>query len=62
EARDSKGLYERARTGQIPNFTGVSQPYEPPLRPELQIDTSATTVAESVQAILATLNARGFHV
>src|SRR5206468_11588613 len=43
EARDSKGLYERARTGQIPNFTGVSQPYEPPLRPELQIDTSATT-------------------
>jgi len=62
EARDSKGLYKRARMGQIPNFTGVSQPYEPPLRPELRIDTSATTVAESVQAILAALKAKGFHV
>ena len=62
EARDPKGLYKRARAGQIPDFTGVSHPYEPPLRPELRLDTSAMTVAESVQAILAALKAKGFHV
>jgi adenylyl-sulfate kinase len=62
EARDPKGLYKRARMGQIPNFTGVSQPYEPPPQPELRIDASVTTVADSVQAILAALKAKGFHV
>ncbi|MGB7540573.1 MAG: adenylyl-sulfate kinase [Burkholderiales bacterium] len=62
EARDPKGLYRRARMGQIPNFTGVTQPYEPPLQPELRLDASATTVADSVQAILAALKAKGFHV
>ena len=61
EARDPKGLYKRARLGQIPNFTGVSQPYELPLRPELRIDASAMTVAESAEAILAALKARGVH-
>jgi len=62
EARDSKGLYRRARMGQIPNFTGVSQPYEPPKQPELRIDSSVTTVADSVQAILAALKTKGFRV
>jgi adenylylsulfate kinase-like enzyme len=62
EARDLKGLYKRARAGQIPNFTGISQPYEPPLEPELRVDTSVTSVADSVQAILAALKAKGFHV
>jgi adenylylsulfate kinase-like enzyme len=62
EERDSKGLYKRARVGQIANFTGISQPYEPPLEPELRIDTSVTSVADSVQAILAALKAKGFHV
>ncbi len=62
EARDPKGLYKRARAGQIPDFTGVSHPYEPPLQPELRIDTSLTSVAESVQTILAALKAKGFHV
>jgi adenylylsulfate kinase len=62
ETRDSKGLYKRARMGQIPNFTGVSQPYEPPQRPELRIDSSVTTVADSAQAILAALKTKGFHV
>lgn len=62
EARDPKGLYKRARAGQIPHFTGVSQLYEPPLQPELRIDTSVTSVTESVQAILAALKAKGFHV
>ena len=62
EARDPKGLYKRARAGQIPNFTGISQPYEPPLESELRVDTSLTSVAESVQTILAALKAKGFHV
>ena len=62
EARDPKGLYKRARVGQIPNFTGISQPYEPPLWPELRVDTSGAAVAESVHPILAALKARGFHV
>jgi adenylyl-sulfate kinase len=62
EARDPKGLYKRARAGQIPDFTGVSHPYEPPLEPELRIDTSLTSVAESVQTILAALKTKGFNV
>jgi len=62
EARDPKGLYKRARAGQIPDFTGVSHPYEPPLEPELRIDTSLASVAESVQAILAALKVKGFRV
>ena len=62
EARDPKGLYKRARAGQIPNFTGISQLYEPPLEPELRVDTSVMSVADSVQAILAALKAKGFHV
>jgi adenylyl-sulfate kinase len=62
EARDPKGLYKSARAGRIPNFTGVSQPYEPPSNPEVRIDTSTATISESVQAILATLKTRGFHV
>jgi bifunctional enzyme CysN/CysC len=62
EARDPKGLYKSARTGQIPEFTGVSHPYEPPPNPEVRIDTSSANVGESVQAILAALKTRGFHV
>ena len=44
EARDPKGLYKRARAGQIPDFTGISAPYEPPETPELMIDTTAADV------------------
>jgi bifunctional enzyme CysN/CysC len=62
EARDPKGLYKRARIGEIRDFTGVSQPYEAPLQPELRVDASIMTVAESVQAILAMLKTRGLNV
>jgi sulfate adenylyltransferase len=48
EQRDVKGIYARARAGQIPEFTGVGDPYEPPARAELVIDTSATPLEESV--------------
>jgi bifunctional enzyme CysN/CysC len=61
EQRDTKGLYKRARSGQISNFTGISQAYERPLQPDLQIDTSTTAIADGVQAILTLLRERGIH-
>ena len=50
EQRDVKGLYAKARAGEIREFTGVSDPYEPPARAEVVIDTSVTPLAESVAA------------
>lgn len=52
ERRDVKGLYRRARAGEIPDFTGISAPYEPPEECELMVDTNDATVAESVDLIL----------
>ena len=51
ERRDSKGLYAKARAGQIAEFTGVSAPYEPPLVPDLTIDTGASSLDESVATL-----------
>ena len=59
EARDVKGLYKKARAGEIPEFTGVSAPYEPPLAPELVIRTRDQSVEASVGQILACLEERG---
>jgi len=59
EQRDVKGLYEKARAGEIPVFTGVSDPYEPPSRAELTIDTSVTALEESVARIRAAMNPVG---
>lgn len=53
--RDVKGLYQKAMNGEIPNFTGVSDPYEEPLDPEIFVPTHLETVEESVQRILAYL-------
>jgi adenylylsulfate kinase-like enzyme len=53
EARDTKGLYRRARDGDIAEFTGVSSPYEEPLTPNLIIDTSHSDVAACAREILA---------
>lgn len=53
ERRDVKGLYARARRGEIKDFTGVSAPYEPPVAPALAIDTAGKTVKESVNEILS---------
>jgi len=58
--RDVKGLYEKALRGEIPNFTGVSDPYEEPERPEVLIDTERESPEESVGRILATLEQRGY--
>jgi adenylylsulfate kinase len=55
ERRDVKGLYARARRGEIPNFTGISDPYEVPEHPELTLDTCASSVEQCVAAVLARL-------
>ncbi|MBV9774697.1 MAG: adenylyl-sulfate kinase [Gemmatimonadetes bacterium] len=57
--RDTKGLYARAMEGEIPEFTGVSSPYEPPPAAELVLRTAEFPVAESVRAVLDGLRARG---
>jgi adenylyl-sulfate kinase len=56
EQRDVKGLYRKARAGEIPVFTGVSDPYEPPARPDVTIDTSVTPLEESVARIRAAMD------
>src|SRR5690349_11967933 len=58
EQRDVKGLYQKARAGQIKEFTGISAPYEPPAKPELALRTDRQSVEESVAAIVALLSER----
>ncbi len=53
EGRDAKGLYRRARAGEIEEFTGISSPYEPPERPFLRLDTTGRSVEECVEELLA---------
>jgi adenylyl-sulfate kinase len=55
EERDVKGLYAKARAGEIPGFTGISDPYEPPSRAEVVVDTSVTPLEESVTRIRAAM-------
>jgi len=55
EQRDVKGLYAKARAGEIKEFTGISDPYEPPARAEVVIDTSVTPLADSVARIRAAM-------
>ena len=58
EARDPKGLYRKARAGEIPEFTGITSPYEAPERPALTVDTGRMTVEASVNAIMDRLAPR----
>ncbi len=60
EQRDPKGLYKKARAGQIPEFTGISAPYEAPLSPELVLQTSGRSVDECALEIIDYLVAHGF--
>lgn len=60
EKRDVKGLYKKARAGEIPNFTGISAPYEAPEKPELVMDTGAQSVDESVAQLLGFLQDKGY--
>lgn len=59
ESRDVKGLYKRARAGEIPEFTGISSPYEEPEQPELVLDTGNRTLEECVDQVLDFLGERG---
>lgn len=52
EARDPKGLYRRARAGEIPSFTGISAPYERPVKPDLAVDTAHQDISASVTALI----------
>ncbi|MCM3765507.1 adenylyl-sulfate kinase [Neobacillus niacini] len=58
EDRDPKGLYKKARRGEIPEFTGISSPYEIPEHPEITIETDKTKIEESVQQILSFLKSK----
>ena len=58
--RDVKGLYKLVDEGKITGFTGVDDPYEEPEHPELVVETNTETVEESVESIIATLEARGY--
>ena len=60
ESRDVKGLYAKARAGEIPEFTGISAPYEPPERPELVLDTNRQSVEESVIEGVSSLERKGY--
>lgn len=59
ERRDPKGIYQKARRGEIPNFTGISAPYEEPEAPELTLDTSHRTVEDASDDITGFLRAHG---
>lgn len=59
EQRDPKGLYKKARAGELKNFTGIDDPYEAPLRPELTIDASRVSPQEGAAQLLAYLHQRG---
>lgn len=60
ESRDPKGLYKKARAGQIPGFTGIDAPYEPPPSPAVRVPTANLEVADSVGRIVEYLQAQGF--
>ncbi len=59
EARDPKGLYKKARAGEVREFTGISAPYEEPVKPELVVDTSHQSLEDSTAEVMAYLEARG---
>jgi len=60
EARDPKGLYKRARAGEIGGFTGISAPYEAPETPEIRLETVGRSAEESAAEVVGYLQARGF--
>jgi adenylylsulfate kinase len=59
ESRDVKGLYQRARSGEVKEFTGISSPYEAPEKPELVLDTNVSSLDECVSKVMALLSQRG---
>lgn len=62
ESRDPKGLYKKARAGEIKNFTGIDAPYEPPLNPEITLHTDQMSLEEEVETILDYLQSHHFLI
>jgi len=60
ERRDSKGMYLKARRGEIKNFTGIDDPYEPPFQPEIELETANRSAEENARRIISYLRERGF--
>lgn len=60
ETRDPKGLYKKARSGEIKDFTGVDAPYEEPVKPEIILDTNMLTIDESIEIIMAFLKQKKY--
>ena len=60
EQRDPKGLYKKARDGQIPNFTGINSPYEEPINPEIHIINDKACIPENVELIITYLKKNGY--
>jgi bifunctional enzyme CysN/CysC len=59
EARDRKGLYAKARRGELANFTGVDSPYEAPEHPEIRIDAATMSAEDAADLVVAELRAMG---
>jgi bifunctional enzyme CysN/CysC len=62
EERDPKGLYKKARMGEIKNFTGIDSPYEAPENPEIRLDTTQSTPAAAAEQVIAWLESQGYLV
>ncbi len=60
ERRDRKGLYAKARAGEIPEFTGISSPYEEPDDPAVRVDTTGRTIEDALDDVLVALDEAGF--
>jgi sulfate adenylyltransferase len=60
ERRDRKGLYARARAGEIPDFTGISSPYEPPGDAAVTVDTTGRSIEDALDDVLGVLRAEGW--
>ncbi len=60
EQRDVKGLYKKARAGEIKQFTGIDDPYEPPLNPEVECCTNAESIAQSMEKVIFKLEEMGY--
>ena len=62
ERRDTNVLYKKARKGEIKNFTGISSPYEPPLAPDIHINTDKESIDESTQIMMNYFNSKGYFL
>ena len=60
--RDVKGMYKRARRGELKNFTGIDDPYEPPVSPEIELDTLNNSAEENARLIVEYLKERRFLI